>query len=70
MRHILPPELNYRGFRGREYNAVNIGKMMKKFAFERKLIRGTRKYLVTKIDYTQHNTDNKEDVNEFMPEVF
>ena len=63
-------ELNYRGFRGREYNAVNIGKMMKQFGFESKLIRGTRKYLVAKVDYAQHNTDNKEDVNEFIPETF
>ena len=51
-------ELNYRGFRGREYNANNIGKTMKKLGFESKVIHGTRKYLVTKIDYALHITEN------------
>lgn len=63
-------ELNYRGFRGREYNANNIGKTMKKLGFESKVIHGTRKYLVTKIDYALHITENKEEANEFLPEIF
>ena len=63
-------ELNYRGFRGREYNANTIGRNMKKLNFESKVIHGTRKYLVTKVDYALHNTENKEDVKEFIPEVF
>lgn len=63
-------ELNYRGFRGREYNANTIGKTMKKLQFECKKIRGQNKYLVSKIDYAQHNTDNKEDANQFVPEIF
>ena len=44
-------ELNYRGFRGREYNANNIGKTMRKLGFESKVIHGTRKYLVVKVDF-------------------
>jgi hypothetical protein len=63
-------ELNSRGFRGREYNANTIGKYMKKLGFESKVIHGTRKYLVTKVDYALHNTENKEDVKKFIPEVF
>ena len=63
-------ELNYRGFRGREYNANTIGKTMKKLGFESKVIHGTRKYLVTKVDYALHNTENKEDAKEFIPEMF
>ena len=63
-------ELNYRGFRGREYNANNIGKTMKKLGFESKKIRGQNKYLVTKVDFAQHNLDNKEDARQFVPEIF
>ena len=63
-------ELNCRGFRGREYNANTIGKTMKKLQFESKKIRGSYKYLVAKVDYAQHNTDNKEDANQFIPEIF
>ena len=63
-------ELNYRGFRGREYNANNIGKTMKKLGFESKKIRGQNKYLVTKVDFAQHNLDNKEDAKQFVPEIF
>ena len=63
-------ELNYRGFRGREYNANTIGRNMKKLNFESRVIHGTRKYLVAKVDYALHNTENKEDVKEFIPEVF
>jgi len=63
-------ELNYRGFRGREYNTVNIGKTMKRLGFESKLIRGTHKYFVEKVDYGLHTTENKEDAKEFIPEIF
>ena len=59
-----------RGFRGREYNAVNIGKTMKRLGFESKLIRGTHKYFVEKVDYGLHTTENKEDAKEFIPEIF
>ena len=55
-------ELNYRGFRGREYNANTIGRNMKKLNFESRVIHGTRKYRVAKVDYALHNTENKEDV--------
>ena len=43
---------------------------MKKLGFESKVIHGTRKYLVTKVDYALHNTENKEDAKEFIPEMF
>ena len=43
---------------------------MKKLNFESRVIHGTRKYLVAKVDYALHNTENKEDVKEFIPEVF
>ena len=63
-------ELNYRGFRGREYNANNIGKTMRKLGFESKVIHGTRKYLVVKVDFALHTTENKEDAKEFTPDIF
>ena len=63
-------ELNYRGFRGREYNANNIGKTMRKQGFESKVIHGTRKYLVVKVDFALHTTENKEDAKEFTPDIF
>ena len=63
-------ELNYRGFRGREYNANNIGKTMKKLGFESRVIHGTRKYLVVKVDFALHTTENKEDAKKFIPDIF
>ena len=63
-------ELSFRGFRGREYNANSIGKSMKKLGFEKKKIRGTNKYLITKIDPDMRNRENKQDAKEFVPEIF
>ena len=63
-------ELSFRGFRGREYNANSIGKAMKKLGFEKRKIRGTNKYLITKIDPDMRNRENKQDAKEFVPEVF
>ncbi len=63
-------ELNLRGFRGREYNTVNIGKTMKKLQFESKKIRGIYKYLVTKVDNAMHMQENKDDATQFVPEFF
>ena len=56
--------------RGREYNAISIGRCMKRLGFETKKIRGVIKYLVTKVDPDLHNRENKEDAKEFVPEVF
>ena len=42
---------------------------MKKLGFESKILRGTVKYLVTKVDFVQHNHENKEDANEFFPKI-
>ena len=63
-------ELSYRGFHGREFSANSIGKAMRQLGFESKIIRGTRKYLVVKVDSTQHDRENKQDAQEFIPEVF
>ena len=63
-------ELGFRGFRGREYNANAVGKTMKRLGFESKKIRGSNKYLVTKIDPDMHNRENLADANQFVPEVF
>ena len=43
---------------------------MKKLGYENKTIRGVNKYLVAKVDYDQHDRENKEDAKEFVPEVF
>ncbi len=63
-------ELSFRGFRGREYNAISIGRCMKRLGFETKKIRGVIKYLVTKVDPDLHNRENKEDAKQFVPEIF
>ena len=63
-------ELSFKGFHGREYNANSIGKSMKRLGFESKTIRGVKKYLIAKVDYDQHNRENKEDSKLFVPEIF
>ena len=63
-------ELSWRGFRGREYNSVSIGKALKRLGFDGKTIRGTKKYLVAKVDPDMHSRENKEDASEFIPDVF
>ena len=35
-----------------------------------KTIRGVKKYLIAKVDYDQHNRENKEDSKLFVPEIF
>ena len=62
-------ELNERGFRGAEFKANSIGKVMKRLGFNSKVIRGTRKYLVTKIDDDKHYRENKQDVQQFVPDL-
>ena len=61
-------ELNWRGFRGREYSAYKIGKTMKRLGFESKMLNGTTKYLVSKQDPDLHSRQNKEDANQFIPQ--
>jgi hypothetical protein len=63
-------ELSFKGFRGREYNSVQIGRSMKRLGFESKTIRGVKKYLIAKVDYDQHDRENKEDSKLFVPETF
>jgi hypothetical protein len=43
---------------------------MKKLGYESKTIRGVNKYLVAKVDYDQHDRENKEDSKLFVPETF
>jgi len=40
---------------------------MKRLGFESKTIRGVKKYLIAKVDYDQHNRENKEDSNSLYP---
>ena len=63
-------ELTLRGFRGRDFTTNSIGKTMKQLGFESKVIRGTRKYLVVRVDYDMHSRENKLDARMFVPEVF
>ena len=63
-------ELSFKGFRGREYNSYSIGRAMKKLGYESKTIRGVNKYLVAKVDYDQHDRENKEDSKLFGAETF
>mgnify|MGYP002622741219 FL=1 len=62
-------DLSLHGFRGRDFTANAIGKAMKQLGFDSKVIRGTRKYLVVKIDSDQHDRENKADAHQFGPEV-
>ena len=63
-------DLSFKGFRGREYNSVQIGRSMKRLGFESKTIRGVKKYLIAKVDYDQHDRENKEDSKLFVPDTF
>ena len=63
-------ELSFKSFRGREYNANSIGKSMNRLGFESKTIRGIKKYLIAKVNYDQHDRENKEDSKLFVPEIF
>ena len=42
---------------------------MKKLGFESKVLRGTTKYLITKIDFDLRNCQNKEDAKHFFPKI-
>ncbi|MDE7086088.1 MAG: virulence-associated E family protein, partial [Prevotella sp.] len=63
-------EMGLKSFRGRHVSAIEIGRAMKRLGFESKLIHGTRKYLVTKIDYDTHERTSRQDARLFIPEVF
>lgn len=63
-------ELSFRSFRGREYNASQIGKAMKHLNFDSKMVRGNKKYLVVKIDPDEHDRENRSDAQQFGPDVF
>ena len=54
-------ELNYRGFQGRGFNSVNIGKAMKSLGFEPRRINGYNKYLVVLADPVRQQTERQND---------
>ncbi len=53
-----------------QYNSIAIGRAMKRLGFECKKIRGSIKYLVTKVNPDERNRNNKEEAKEFIPEIF
>ncbi len=63
-------ELNFIGFRGREFSTNQIGKVMTKLGFEKKAFNGCRKYYVVKITIDAHSRSNEDDAKEFIPDVF
>jgi hypothetical protein len=54
-------ELNARGFRGSVFNAVNIGKVMRRLKFNSIIKHGVTKYIVVLADYTCQEREQKED---------
>lgn len=54
-------ELGNRGFHGRTFNAVEIGKAMKRMGFESIKAKGHTKYCVVIADYDQQKRERKED---------
>ena len=63
-------ELNTRGFHGRGFSAVAIGKAMKAMGFEVRKIRGTYKYRVVLADYDRQRRERIEDAADEQVEVF
>lgn len=55
----LIQELSQRGFRGKSFNASNIGKAMKKLKFKSMTSKGRTKYLVNIIDYDTQQRERK-----------
>ena len=54
-------ELNYRGFQGRGFNTVNIGKAMKSLGFEPRRINGYNKYSVVLADPVRQQLERQND---------
>ena len=54
-------ELNYRGFQGRGFNTVNIGKAMKSLGFEARRINGYNKYSVVLADPIRQQMERQKD---------
>lgn len=57
----LLKELNQRGFSGRGFSTVAIGKAMKSMGFESKKVRGTYKYVAVLADYERQKRERIED---------
>lgn len=62
----LMQELGLRGFRGQSFNAVNIGKAMRRLGFTPKKVKGYSKYPVTIIPYSEQETQRKTEAAEVM----
>lgn len=54
-------ELVSRGYHGRQFTAIAIGKSMKNMGFESKKVRGTYKYIVVLADYDRQKRERIED---------
>ena len=54
-------ELNYRGFQGRGFNSVNIGKAMKTLGFEPRRINGYNKYNIVLADTVRQQSERQKD---------
>lgn len=57
----LLQELNTRGFRGKGFNVVSIGKAMKKQKFQSITPKGRTKYFVKIIDYNTQQRERKQE---------
>lgn len=55
----LLQELGARGFRGRAFNVINIGRAMRAMGFESKKINGYNKYLLVLLDYSKVDAERK-----------
>lgn len=65
----LLKELNTRGFHGRNFSTVAIGRAMKSLGFEAKKVRGTYKYCIILADYDTQKRERIEDADDGI-EVF
>lgn len=54
-------ELNYRGFQGRGFNSVNIGKAMKSLGFEPRRINGYNKFTIVLADPVRQQMERQND---------
>ena len=66
----LLKELNQRGFSGRRFKVVAIGRAMKSMGFESRKIRGAYKYNVTLADYDRQKRERIEDATDESEKPF
>ncbi len=66
----LLKELNQRGFSGRGFKVVTIGRAMKNMGFESRKIRGAYKYNVILADYDRQKRERIEDATDESEKPF